>query len=356
MNSVRLPCCMKPLKICLVVVVSVAFAVAAEKVVPQYWLRRAGILDLGIILDWSGSYRQQFPQAIESTKRILRNVLPGDRLAVYAAGPEVNELSRGVVSPERVAVLRRQLDSLRPSERGGTALGDALSRVGSALADFRGQPSPTRTHRRIVAIFSDCIGEPSQELQSSLPGSASVLVVGFRGAKRDAVTMALLGDGSNDVHIVAPEEASQAVDSLLNAIREQAHPVKWLAAVVGFIVCLAFGTFCVVGASRVVSRQPPLLNIRLQHPPDPESAQHFALAGDRTAITVGGSDELYDFVVPVNASCALRRAGDNLMLSPVTGEIGIQHNGERSQITKASVIEIGDSILLQDFEVAIQRA
>jgi hypothetical protein len=64
----------------------------------------------------------------------------------------------------------------------------------------------SRKHRRVIVVFSDCSNGSLEGAGTANPviaGQASVLVIGFRGQNKDAVTQALRTDASNDV-LIAP--------------------------------------------------------------------------------------------------------------------------------------------------------
>jgi len=347
---------MKSLKFGLIVLLAAAFAFAAVRLLPRHWFRQSGLLDLAVVVDVSGSYRDQLPMAIASTTQLLAQVLPGDRLAVFAVGPEIIELARSAVSPELLRVLGPRVAALRTAVSGGTALGDALTRVAAVLGEFATARSPTGSHRRMIVLFSDCIGEPAGAVDFKLPGSASVLVVGFRGQKRDAVTMALVGDGSNDVHIISPGESGQAIESLISSLDSQAHPLIWFRVAAGLLACLVLSAGVIHAIARLVARGNASMTVRLMNPRESDSAQEFTLAHEGASISIGSSDQFPDFAIPATAHCSIVRAGRGLLLHPGAGELWLRGAGDPRRVAEPCPVAPGDSILIAGLEVAVGAA
>lgn len=217
------------------------------KLLPQHWFKQGGKLELGILIDWSGSNEENFPVAVQGAEEVTRYVLPCDRLAVYAVGPEVNELYKGTVaSPKVLELVRRQIHTLQVSTRQGTALREGFEKVGEAFEEFTLQYNQHRTSRRVLVVFSDGKNVPTHEQAANLsgvelPGGMTVLIIGFKGIAKDQVTQVLQGEGgSNDVHIVPTEEAEQAIDALRKTMR-RAHPFNISTCVAVLLSCLLSG-------------------------------------------------------------------------------------------------------------------
>ena len=346
---------MKAIKITSSVILSACVAGLGLWFLPGFWFRQAGVLDLAIVVDCEGRTNDDLVSAVSLSSRMLRHVYPSDRLGVYVVDGRIHELFRGSFSePVRIPLVN-QIGSLIPSQHGRSENSLALAEVNSTLDGFLQDKSSQKGHRRVVVLFSDCATYRGEGRLFSLVGNTSVLVVGFRGDKRDAITMALMGDGSNDVHVVGPAEGVIAVDGLLDAIRDQTHPLKPAPVMLWVGVSVLFAWVVVFGLSTLVSSEPRSIRVRLTCPNDPETTQDFTLAADGASIVVGGGDLLQDYAVPVDATCAISREGDHLALCPVTGRISVRREGDEFEVLERCRLKTGDYLILEHVLINFQR-
>lgn len=349
---------MKALKFLVAVVACSLVAVVGYWLLPAHLFRQAGTLDLGVLIDWSTSNKDNLPQAVESTAKLLQDVLPGDRLAVFAVGPEVITLASGPVSSSSaLAILRRQVATLKPAARGGTALAPALARVRSAFDDYLRRYGGK--HRRVLVLFSDCVDESagaSGFARLELTGQTTVLVVGFRGVDRDSITKALLGiDGSNDVHLVPPSDTEQAIAGLRENIRSECHPLRLPIVGFGLLLSALVGALTSYVLFRLLARSSATITVRLLHNNDSETSQEFPIH-EGGSISVGGGDQIHDYPVPVEASCTITRADRGLTLAPGRGTLVLQRPDSPVVVSEPCPVFPGETFILEGAQITLQQA
>ena len=320
---------------------------------PQRWFWQGGTVDLGVLIDYSPSYVAHLNTAYQATDTLLKAVLREDRIAIYAVGPEVIELGKGLASQALLDSIRGQIDTLAVSETKRSALHQGLDAVGNALTQFAEQFSQERTRLRILAVFSDGVNAPSARSQNEFPGSTSVLVVGLESSDKSLPFVRVLQgiDGSNDVHIIPPAEAGQAIKALLKAIRK-AHSFNWSVGVLAFLSCLLFAALVTTGAEMLMSRKKHLMTISLQRKGEYGGAQEFSLFPGNS-LHIGGGDGSLDYFVPVRGHCLITRSRKQLMITPGMGQLTIRRRGEDHPVQGPMPLAEGDVIVLEGREIEL---
>ncbi len=348
---------MKITQLFLAFVLALALIVAGYFLLPSQWLRNSGVLDLVVVLDWGAGNHDHLPTGVDGTRKLVKAVLPGDRLAIYAAGPQVSELVRGPVSSAAaLSILDRQIAGLRPAIHGGTLIGESFAKVSAAFDGFLRNYSGK--HRRMLVVFSDCVTgslDASDVSNLSVAGQTSVLVIGFRSQNKDAVMQVLLGsDASNDVLIVPPGEAAEALSGFLETIRSQCHSLRVPRIVLLLAFSAAAGLMLSMGLSQITARRWADVSIRLTNDDDEGTSQVFALA-EGGSVSIGGGEQLHDFAIPVEGSCSVARSAQVLSLLPGNGRLLLQRAGEPMVVTEPCPVTFGDTFHLEGTSVTLQK-
>jgi hypothetical protein len=327
-------------------------------IAPSGWSRAAGILELVVVVDNSGSYEQALPIAQAAAPELLRAVLPGDRLAVFAVGPKVLRFFSGVVdSPARLTALDRELQSLSVNTNGGTAMAAVFAEVRQAFDDFAVTPSPHRKRLRMLVLFSDCLEESGsqqtfQGTATVLPAGTSVLVVGWKGSDRDPVARAMLGtDGRNVLQAIPTEGAPEAVRVALQGIAN-AHPVALMPLAGALLGCAALGMIAAMLSDKIAGRRGRPRVVVLRSPGRSDTEQTFTLAPG-SAITIGGGAGLHDFTVDSAAHCSLALENGRLCVAPGGGQVQLRRGGRQHAVREHTPLQNNDLLVLERDEVEV---
>ena len=184
----------------------------------------------GILIDNTGSLRQQFPREIEIAKEIVNQLDGNSSISVFmfatVAGQEVAVATAGIECSSEKAAILRQLDAVRV-EGGQTLLLGSISMVGIRLGSEKPATCPEYREKKLIVISDgeDRVSKiTASELAAELKAAGTVVYAvgliedlssGAKSEAREFLTNITKETGGKVVFPKKKQSASEIVAELL---------------------------------------------------------------------------------------------------------------------------------------------